>query len=352
MVQMLKEKMLNKINSNPYEVQKVLSNMNKQGKTYMVVENGFHITGFRKTLKGAKSFAEKSLIQWYDDYTQDMTHNTNEVVEVSQEELTDYSSDVTAWYEFLLNNPEVASYYTEAKYFFNVYVNDFFPTEEVRSYIEEQYDRMAQGKAPVAPAAEEAAEEIQEEVQAEEEPQEAPAEEAQPVAEAIQVVENQEQNGVEIYFQTKPAAEVIQELKDNKFRWHKAKKCWYTKATPEAREFVARLRGDQLEVSPEEAPVVSLEPGEYTMKRTDNSNISAGSVYNQITVVEAKVEPYAQYKKSLKLIYISEGERKQRAVRFVSDSIEFYKGWSSDHSEHGLQLVAIYANGYDGFIKF
>ena len=70
---MLKEKMLNKINSNPCEVQKVLSNMNKQGKTFMVVENGFHITGFRKTLKGAKSFAEKSLIQWYDDYTQDMT---------------------------------------------------------------------------------------------------------------------------------------------------------------------------------------------------------------------------------------------------------------------------------------
>ena len=45
MVQMLKEQMLNKINSNPCEVQKVLSNMNKQGKTYMVVENGFYITG-------------------------------------------------------------------------------------------------------------------------------------------------------------------------------------------------------------------------------------------------------------------------------------------------------------------
>ena len=354
MVQMLKEKMLDKINSNPCEVKKVLENMNRYGKTYMVVENGFYITGFRKTLKGAKSFAEKSLIQWYDDYTQDMTHNTNEVLEVSQEELTDYSSDVTAWYNFFLNNPDAASYYTEAKYFFKVYVDDFFPTEEVRSYIEEQYDRMAQGKAPVAPAAEKAPEEAQDtpDEPAEEEPQEAPVQEAQEAAEAIQVVENQEQNGVEVYFQTKPAAEVIQELKDNKFRWHKAKKCWYTKATPEAREFVARLKGDQLEDTPEEAPVVSLEPGEYTMKRTDNSNISAGSVYNQIKVVEAKVEPYAQYKKSLKLIYISRGERKQRVVRFVSDSIEFYRGWSSDHPEEELQLVAIYANGYDGFIKF
>ena len=97
---------------------------------------------------------------------------------------------------------------------------------------------------------------------------------------------------------------------------------------------------------------VSLEPGAYTMKRTDSLNVLGGAIYNQVTVIEAKVEPYAQYKKSLKLIYISRGERKQRAVRFVTDSIEFYKGWSPDHPEEELQLVAIYANGYDGFIKF
>ena len=169
------------------------------------------------------------------------------------------------------------------------------------------------------------------------------------------MVENHEKNGLEIYFQEKPSAATIQELKDHKFRWHRAKACWYTKATPEAKAFVEALHDEEIALeepslgSPME---VSLEPGAYTMKRTDSLNVTDGAIYNQITVVEAKVEPYAQYKKSLKLIYISEGERKQRAVRFVSDSIEFYKGWSSDHSEHGLQLVAIYANGYDGFIKF
>ena len=354
---MLKEKMLNKINSNPYEVQKVLSNMNKQGKTYMVVENGFHITGFRKTLKGAKSFAEKSLIQWYDDYTQDMTHNTNEVVEVSQEELTDYSSDVTAWYEFLLNNPDVVNYYSDKKYFFKVYVDDLFPSEEIRSYLEEQYDRMLQGKTPAAPVAdapevEEEAEEAEEVAEKEEEPSE---EAAEAKAETFTVVENHEKNGLEIYFQEKPSAAIIQELKDHKFRWHRAKACWYTKATPEAKAFVEALHDEEIALeepklgSPME---VSLEPGAYTMKRTDSLNVTGGAIYNQVTVVEAKMEPYAQYKKSLKLIYISKGERKQRAVRFVSDSIEFYKGWSSDHPEEELQLVAIYANGYDGFIKF
>ena len=350
---MLKEKMLNKINSNPCEVKKALENMNRYGKTYMVVENGFYITGFRKTLKGAKSFAEKSLTQWYDDYTQDMTHNTNEVVEVSREELTDYSSDVTAWYEFLLNNPDAVNYYTEAKYFFKVYVDDFNPSEEIRSYLEEQYSRMLQGKTPAAPTADApVVEEAEEAVEQEEEPTE---EAAEAKAETFTVVENHEKDGIEIYFQEKPSAATIQELKDHKFRWHRAKACWYTKATPEAKAFVEALHDEEIALEEPSlgSPVeVSLEPGAYTMKRTDSLNVLGGAIYNQVTVIEAKVEPYAQYKKSLKLIYISRGERKQRVVRFVSDSIEFYKGWSSDHPEEELQLVAIYANGYDGFIKF
>ena len=351
MVQMLKEQMLNKINSNPCEVQKVLSNMNKQGKTYMVVENGFYITGFRKTLKGAKSFAEKSLIQWYDDYTQDMTHNTNEVVEVSREELTDYSTDITAWYEFLLNNPDAVNYYTEAKYFFRVYVDDLNPSEEIRSYLEEQYERMLKGLTPNAPAADAPVEGEEAEVEVEEENEEAVEEKA----ETFTVVENQEKNGLEIYFKEKPSAATIQELKDHKFRWHRAKACWYAKATPEAKDFIETLYDEEIELEEPSlgSPIeVSLEPGTYTMKRKDNLNVLGGSIYNQITVVEAKVEPYAQYKKSLKLTYISKGERKQRVVRFVTDSIEFYKGWSFDHTEQGLELKAVYANGYDGFIKF
>ena len=356
MVKMLKEKMLNKINANPCEVQKVLSNMNKQGKTYMVVENGFYVTGFRKTLKGAKSFAEKSLTQWYDDYTQDMTHNTNEVVEVSREELTDYSTDITAWYEFLLNNPDVVNYYSDKKYFFRVYVDDLFPSEEIRSYLEEQYDRMLQGLTPNAPAAdapveEEAAVGVEEENEVEEN-KEAAVEERK---EIFTVVENHEKNGLEIYFQEKPSAATIQELKNHKFRWHRAKACWYTKATPEAKDFIETLYDKEIELEEPSlgSPIgVSLEPGTYTMKRKDSLNVLGGSIYNQITAVEVKVEPHAQYKKSLKLTYISKGERKQRVVRFVTDSIEFYKGWSFDNTEQGLELKAVYANGYDGFIKF
>ena len=40
---------------------------------------------------------------------------------------------------------------------------------------------------------------------------------------------NNEQNGVEIYFDEKPGEVVRDELKANKFRWNKRKSCWYAK---------------------------------------------------------------------------------------------------------------------------
>ena len=43
------------------------------------------------------------------------------------------------------------------------------------------------------------------------------------------VILNNELNGVELYFKGKPMVEVLNNLKDNKFRWNRTKKCWYAK---------------------------------------------------------------------------------------------------------------------------
>lgn len=43
------------------------------------------------------------------------------------------------------------------------------------------------------------------------------------------VVLNEKLNGVEVYFETKPAQEIINSLKENKFRWNRSKSCWYAK---------------------------------------------------------------------------------------------------------------------------
>lgn len=41
------------------------------------------------------------------------------------------------------------------------------------------------------------------------------------------VRENEKYNSIEIYFDEKPAAAVLDALKNARFRWHGAKKCWY-----------------------------------------------------------------------------------------------------------------------------
>ena len=44
---------------------------------------------------------------------------------------------------------------------------------------------------------------------------------------------NEELNGIEVIFDNKPAQEIIENLKNNGFRWHRAKRLWYAKNTAE-----------------------------------------------------------------------------------------------------------------------
>ena len=57
----------------------------------------------------------------------------------------------------------------------------------------------------------------------------------------IQVVNNEEKNGIELYFDEKPCANILMQLKEMGFRWHRAKKCWYSKNTESNAKFVAGL---------------------------------------------------------------------------------------------------------------
>lgn len=60
-------------------------------------------------------------------------------------------------------------------------------------------------------------------------------------SEEVEVIYNEEKNGIEVKFNTKPSQEVINDLKVNGFRWHSIKKIWYAKQTKERREFINSL---------------------------------------------------------------------------------------------------------------
>ena len=42
-------------------------------------------------------------------------------------------------------------------------------------------------------------------------------------------VKNEEKNGIELYFEAIPTYQERQELKENGYKWHNQKKCWYKK---------------------------------------------------------------------------------------------------------------------------
>ncbi len=52
---------------------------------------------------------------------------------------------------------------------------------------------------------------------------------------------NNEKNGIELYFSGKPSESIREELKENGWRWHTAKKCWFNKASDDNKSFAQKL---------------------------------------------------------------------------------------------------------------
>lgn len=63
---------------------------------------------------------------------------------------------------------------------------------------------------------------------------------------------NSELNGIEIRFTEKPAAETLESLKSNGFRWHNKKKLWYAKQSPERLAIAKRITGNAEAAEPEQ----------------------------------------------------------------------------------------------------
>jgi hypothetical protein len=57
---------------------------------------------------------------------------------------------------------------------------------------------------------------------------------------------NQEKNGIEISFESKPEQATIDALKANGYRWHRAKKIWYAKNTTERLSLAQSLTADKI----------------------------------------------------------------------------------------------------------
>lgn len=62
----------------------------------------------------------------------------------------------------------------------------------------------------------------------------------------VDITLNEEKNGIEIRFDGKPEAEVIESLKSNGFRWRGKQKMWFAKQTDERIQFANSLNGGEV----------------------------------------------------------------------------------------------------------
>lgn len=71
--------------------------------------------------------------------------------------------------------------------------------------------------------------------------------------ENLRVLKNEALKGIELYFDSKPDQTVINNLKENGFRWHHVKKCWYNKISDKVLALVNQLsNGLEIQTAPKE----------------------------------------------------------------------------------------------------
>jgi hypothetical protein len=76
---------------------------------------------------------------------------------------------------------------------------------------------------------------------------------------------NEELNGIELYFNSKPASEVLTGLKSNGFRWSGAKKCWYSKQSETALKVANSLVNSEEFAPVETVAVKKNQPKKVTL---------------------------------------------------------------------------------------
>lgn len=82
---------------------------------------------------------------------------------------------------------------------------------------------------------------------------------------------NPSQHGIELYFDEKPAPAVLENLKENRWRWHRQKKCWYARQTPENMAIAEAIAAGNLSNDPPENAA--------KMEKTNKFGVKVGDLF-------------------------------------------------------------------------
>lgn len=86
---------------------------------------------------------------------------------------------------------------------------------------------------------------------------------------------NQQFNGIEITFESKPLKSTIDTLKAFGFRWHNMKKLWYAKQTPERMEIAEAITGAESTA----AQIRKEEPKKKPAEKKNKFGVKVGDIF-------------------------------------------------------------------------
>lgn len=234
---MKKDQILNEINSSVYYCVNA-HNAVYRGKVF-AVKNGD--IKFFKTKRGAEGYIKRQqLVVYYDEMTMEMRScgDGAEIFEIKENELVDYKTDRKIWYNEIYAGWN--RHYQQSWAFDSVNwnLNEYKPCTEIIEYVETLKAEILNNdwRMPVF-MDEETAEETTTATE-ETATEETEAEESEIIiSENVEIVYNDEKNGIELHFEKKPSSEIIQALKVVGFRWSK-RGFWYAKQTEEIINFI------------------------------------------------------------------------------------------------------------------
>ena len=87
---------------------------------------------------------------------------------------------------------------------------------------------------------------------------------------------NQQFNGIEITFESKPLKSTIDTLKAFGFRWHNMKKLWYAKQTPERMEIAEAITGAESTA----AQIRKEEPKKKPAEKKNKFGVKVGDIFS------------------------------------------------------------------------
>ena len=158
----------------------------------------------------------------------------------------------------------------------------------------------------------------------------------------MEIVRNQEKNGIELYFNAKPKSEILRLLKDNHFRWHSSKRCWYIKYSEIAMKVVELINEGKIEnVSHEtlkQENELGIKVGDifYTSWGYEQTNVD----FFQVVALKGKTQVIIKQVK-LREKEVDNVGAMSRDVSYYTDNVEIMKNslFIKDNSKGAIKKV-------------